>query len=141
MATLDPSAIEKLRTGLQGSAHAPGDEGYDEGRQAFNLNAHQEPALVVFAERSEDVVAAVLLAKDQGLGVGVLATGHGVAAPCDGGVLINTSRMRGVSVDAESQSAAVEPGALWSDVSPRPRRTGWWGSQAAPQGWVSSATR
>ena len=79
---------------------------------------------MVFAESAEDVVAAVLLAKDQGLGVGVLATGHGVAAPCDGGVLINTSRIRGVSVDAESQSATVEPGALWSDVTPEAQAHG-----------------
>jgi hypothetical protein len=80
MAAIDPSAIEKLRSDLQGSAHAPGEEGYDEARRAFNLNAHQEPALVVLAEASADVVAAVRLAKDRGLGAGVLATGHGVAA-------------------------------------------------------------
>jgi hypothetical protein len=66
MAAIDPSAIEKLRRGLQGSAHAPGEEGYDEGRRAFNLNAHQEPALVVLAEAAADVVAAVRLAKDRG---------------------------------------------------------------------------
>ena len=104
---------------LRGTAHVPGDDGYDEGRQAFNLNARQEPALVVMAEAAEDIVAAVRLAKEQGLGVGVLATGHGVANPCDGGVLVNTSRMRGVSVDADSRTARVEPGALWSDVLPR----------------------
>jgi hypothetical protein len=74
-AAIDPSAISTLRTGLRGAAYAPDDEGYDEGRQAFNLNAHQEPALVVVAEDTADIVAAVLLARDHGLGVGVLATG------------------------------------------------------------------
>lgn len=61
-----------------------------------------------------DVIAAVRLARDRGLGV--LATGHAVASPCDGGLLINTSRMRGVRVDPEAQTARVEPGALWADV-------------------------
>ena len=102
----------------------PGEDGYDEGRQAFNLNAHQEPALVVVAGAAEDIVAAVKLARDQGLGVGVLATGHGVAKPCDGGVLVNTSSMRGVSVDPASQTARVEPGALWSDVVPEAQSHG-----------------
>ena len=51
------------------------------------------------------------------MGVGVMATGHGVGAPCDGGVLINTSRMRGVRVDPEAQTARVEAGALWADVT------------------------
>jgi FAD/FMN-containing dehydrogenase len=62
------------------------------------------------------VIAAVRLAHEEGLGVGVMATGHGVASPCDGGVLINTSRMKGVRVDPEAQIARVEPGALWTDV-------------------------
>jgi hypothetical protein len=123
-AAIDDSTIAKLRTSLRGAAYKPGDEGYDEGKRAFNLNAHQEPALVVVADSAEDVVAAVRLAKKQGLGVGILATGHGVATTCDGGVLINTSRMRGVGVDPEAQTARVEAGALWSDVIPEAQEHG-----------------
>ena len=51
-----------------------------------------------------------------GLGVGVLATGHGTGTPCDGGLLINTSRMRGVRVDPAARVARVEAGAVWEDV-------------------------
>ena len=123
-AAFDASTVEALRTRLRGTAHVPGDDGYDEGRQAFNLNARQEPALVVMAEAAGDIVAAVRLAREQGLGVGVLATGHGVANPCDGGVLVNTSRMRGVSVDPESRTARVESGALWSDVTSKAQEHG-----------------
>jgi len=50
------------------------------------------------------------------MGVGVMATGHGVGAPCDGGVLINTSNMRGVRVDPVARTARVEAGALWTDL-------------------------
>ena len=57
---IDPSALEELRGRLQGDAYAPSEEGYDEGRQAFNLNAHQHPALVVMAAGAADVVSAVL---------------------------------------------------------------------------------
>src|SRR5688572_11302500 len=115
---IDRSTLEGLRAGLRGAAYAPGEEGYDEGRQAYNLNAHQHPAVVVMAAGASDVIAAVGLARDEGLGVGVMATGHGVASPCDGGVLINTLRMKGVRVDPEAQTARVEPGALWTDVIP-----------------------
>ena len=113
---IDRSTLEELRASLRGAAYAPGEEGYDEGRQAYNLNAHQHPAVVVMAAGASDVIAAVRLARDAGLGVGVMATGHGVASPCDGGVLINTSRMKGVRVDPEVRTARVEPGALWTDV-------------------------
>ena len=116
--TIGGSALEALKDGLKGDAFAPGDGGYDEARAAWNLNAHQSPALVVMAEGAADVLAAVRLARHEGLGVGVMATGHGVAAPCDGGVLINTSRMRGVRVDPVARTARVEAGALWTDVIP-----------------------
>jgi hypothetical protein len=113
---IDSSTLEAFRAGLRGAAYAPVEEGYNEARKAWNLNARQHPALVVMAAGAADVIAAVRLARDEGLGVGVMATGHGVASPCDGGVLINTSRMRGVRVDPEAQTARVEPGALWEDV-------------------------
>ena len=122
--TIDRSTLEEIRARLQGAAYTPGEEGYDEGRKAFNLNAHQHPAVVVVAEGAADVIAAVRFARDLGLGVGVMATGHGVAAPCDGGVLINTSRMKGVRVDPEARTARVEPGALWRDVIPEAQAHG-----------------
>jgi FAD/FMN-containing dehydrogenase len=122
--TIDGSALESLRSALRGTAHAPGEEGYDEGRRAFNLNAHQQPAVVIIAEGAADVMASVRFARERSLGVGVLATGHGVASPCDGGVLVNTSSLRGVRVDPAARTARVEPGALWSDVSPEAQAHG-----------------
>ena len=38
---IDRSVLETFRAGLRGAAYTPGEEDYDEGRQAFNLNAHQ----------------------------------------------------------------------------------------------------
>src|SRR3712207_1918457 len=110
--------IEALRAGLNGAAYMPGDEGYDEARAAWNLSADQHPALVVMAESAADVQAAVRLAREQRLGVGVMATGHGAASLPDGGVLIDTSRMKGVSVDPETRTARVQAGAKWTDLVP-----------------------
>ena len=93
-------------------------------RAAWNLNARQRPAVVVVAEGAADVLAAVRFARDGGLGVGVMATGHGVGTPPDGGLLVNTSRMRGVRVDPVSQTVRVEAGALWKDVIPHAHEHG-----------------
>jgi len=122
--TADAGAVEDLRAHLHGSLLRPGEEGYEEGSAAWNLNARQSPAVVVVAEDAEDVLLAVRFAGDAGLGVGVMATGHGVGTPADGGVLINTSRMRGVSVDPVLRTARVEAGALWGDVIPAARPHG-----------------
>lgn len=126
--------LESFRAQLRGVAYTPSDEGYDEARSAWNLNAHQHPALVVVAEGAADVIAAVRLAIEEGLGVGVMATGHGVAAPADGGILINTSRMNGVRVDPETQSARVEAGAKWADLVPEAAAHGLAGLQGSTSG-------
>ena len=108
--------VESLRARLRGAAVLPGDGAYDAARAAWNLNAEHRPALVVLAENAEDIRCAVEFARTAGLGVGVLATGHGTGTPCDGGLLINTSRMRSVQVDPDARVARVEAGAVWDDV-------------------------
>jgi FAD/FMN-containing dehydrogenase len=106
------------RAGFTGPVHLPRDPGYDAARGAWNRTVDQRPALVVEAAGAGDVVAAVRLAGAQHLGVAVLATGHGVAAPADGGVLVTTGRMRGVRVDPRARTARVEAGARWADLLP-----------------------
>jgi len=129
--TIAGTAIEALRAGLKGDAYVPGEDGYDEARAAWNLNAHQHPAVVIVAEVAADVLAAVRLGRGQGLGVGVMATGHGVAAPADGGVLINTSRMKDVHVDPETRTARVEADTKWADVVPEAAAHGLAGLQGS----------
>jgi FAD/FMN-containing dehydrogenase len=128
------SELEALRAALKGVAYAPGEEGYDEARAAWNLNAEQRPAVAVVAEGASDVIGAVRFARERSLGVGVMATGHGVASPCDGGVLVNTSRMKAVRVDPEARTARVEPGALWRDVIPEAQPHGLVGLQGSSSG-------
>ena len=70
------------------------------------------------AESAQDVQAAVWLAHAEGRGVGVMATGHGVASAGEGGVLVNTSRMRATAIDPATRTARVGAGARWSDVIP-----------------------
>jgi hypothetical protein len=116
--------VEALRTRLRGTLLLPGEAGYDEGRAAWNLNARHRPAVVVMAEGVDDILAAVQFARDEGLSVGVMATGHGTAAPVEAGMLVNTSRMRGARVDPVIRTARVEAGALWTDVIPEAQAHG-----------------
>ncbi len=115
---IDEKTTDTLRERLTGALLQPGDELYKTASQAWNLQAQQHPALVVMAATAEDIVAAVQFARDTNIGIGVMSTGHGVGTPCDGGLLINTSRMRGVEIDPVSRTATVEAGALWKDVIP-----------------------
>ncbi|WP_395106614.1 FAD-binding oxidoreductase [Actinomadura sp. SCN-SB] len=94
----------------------PGEPGYDAERLGLNRAAESHPACVVAAVDERDVVAAVRMAAEQGRPVGVMATGHGQAVPADGAVLVNTSRMDGVTVDPAAATAWVEAGTRWSRV-------------------------
>ena len=115
---LDPGAIHNLKTHVKGAVLAPGDSGYDAARAGFELSVEQRPAVVVMVESAQDVVAAVNFAREHKLGIGVQATGHGISLPANGGLLVNTSRMKAVEVDAAGKTARVQPGAKWKDVAP-----------------------
>jgi len=77
-----PTAIthrttETLRAAISGEVFVPGDLGYDQARQAWNLTADQRPSVVVFAESAGDVVHAVRFARAQGMRIAPQGTGHG----------------------------------------------------------------
>lgn len=105
-----------LREAVGGRVYAAGDDGYHAARLPFQRKFDPYPAVVVEATGPEDVLAAVRFARDAGLPFSVQATGHGVVAPAEGGVLLKTTRMADVEVDAGRRTARTGGGALWSDV-------------------------
>jgi FAD/FMN-containing dehydrogenase len=107
-----------LRSKIQGQVFTPDEAGYAAAVASWSLNTRHVPLLVVLAESAADVAAAVRFASERDLPVGVQATGHGSPVACVGGILINTTRMQGVTIDSDKQSARVEAGAKWSAVIP-----------------------
>jgi hypothetical protein len=114
--TISVEDIQMLRSQIEGALLLPGDHHYNEASQAWNLNAQQRPAILIVAASVADIEAGVRFANHRNIGIGVMATGHGIGKPCNGGLLINTSKMRGVTINPVSQTATVEAGALWKDV-------------------------
>ena len=115
------SDVADLAARITGDAYAPGEAGYDEGRQGFVLGVDLRPAVVALPETAEDVVAIVAYAREHGLRIAPQATGHNAYPLAEGDlsdvVLVRTSRMRGVEIDAGRKVARVEAGAWWIDVS------------------------
>lgn len=109
-------AAAPLRARLDGQVITPQDEGYDEARKAWNLAVDQRPALIVVVHSANDIVEAVRFAQAQGLEIAVKATGHGVIREADDSLLIVTSQMTDVRVDAGKQTAWVSAGAKWERV-------------------------
>jgi len=108
-----------LRTAVTGDVFAPGDHGYDEARQAWNLATDERPAVVVMAGSAADVVHAVRFARSRGMRIAPQGTGHGAAPlePLQDAMLLRTVRMRGVRIDPAARAARAEAGAVWQDVT------------------------
>jgi hypothetical protein len=121
---LAQATLENLQSRLQGTVLGPGDAHYDDARKAWNLAVDQRPAVIVLADSAADIVEAVGAARDAGLGIAVQATGHGVALPANDCLLIVTSGMTEVRVDAASQTAWVEAGAKWGVVLEKAQAVG-----------------
>ncbi|RKQ87628.1 FAD/FMN-containing dehydrogenase [Solirubrobacter pauli] len=116
MTMIDP--VPALRDLCGGAVALPGDDGYDAARSGFNLALDQRPAAVAYPADATEVAEVVAAARAQGLRVAGQATGHnaGPLGDLSGTVLVKTSGMRGVEIDAAGRIARTEAGALWEDV-------------------------
>jgi len=111
--------LEALRAAIAGQVFVPGQAGYDQARQAWNLAVDQRPAVVVEAGSAADVARAVRFARAHGMRIAPQGTGHG-AGPLeslDGAMLLRTTRLRTVHIDPAARTARAEAGAVWQDVT------------------------
>jgi UDP-N-acetylenolpyruvoylglucosamine reductase len=113
---LRESSVAELRHRLSGPVFLPGEPGYSEECSTFNLTTPLRPRVAVGAETVADVQAAVRFAAEHDLGIAIRGGGHIVAKQRQDVVLVNMSRMRAVSVDADARRVRFGGGALWQDV-------------------------
>ncbi|QEC49466.1 FAD-binding oxidoreductase [Baekduia soli] len=111
--------LDSLRSRFAGELHAPGDAGYDDARQAWNLAVDQRPALVALPRDADDVSALMGFARANALRIAPQGTGHNANArgSVADSILVRTTLMRGVEIDPVARRARVEAGALWMDVT------------------------
>jgi FAD/FMN-containing dehydrogenase len=115
---LDRAALGAFREAFEGEIVLPGDPGYEAARVVWNGMIDRRPAIVVRPSETADVVSAVRFAREQELPVAVRSGGHSIPgfSTCDDGIVIDLSRMRGVRVDPQSQTARVNGGALLAEL-------------------------
>jgi len=115
--TLSAERIQSLRSQTRGQVLCAGDEGYETARSIHNGMIDHRPALIAQCRGVADVIRVLSWARSSGLPLSIRGGGHGVPgfAVCEGGVMIDLSRMNGVRVDPVSQTARAEGGATWGD--------------------------
>ncbi len=96
----------------------PHDDGFAEATLLWNGMNRTRPAYAFRPAGTDDVVRAVLFARDHGLPVAARGGGHNIAgtAHAPGGLTLDMSALRGVDVDPVARTATVQAGCLLGDV-------------------------
>src|SRR5215475_8878642 len=109
---LDDAIVEGFKTSLRGSLLRSSDTGYDEARQVWNANVDKRPALIARCAGVSDVINAVNFARTNDLLVSVRGGGHNIPGNCvcNGGLVIDLSRMKDIRVDPVRHTVRAEDG-------------------------------
>src|SRR3954447_6755285 len=104
--------------GFAGEQLREGDHLYDAARRVFNGMVDRRPALIARPIGTADVVAAVNHAREHGLTIAVHCGGHSVTGHgvCDGGLMIDMRRMKGVHVDPATATVDAQGGLRWGEL-------------------------
>jgi FAD/FMN-containing dehydrogenase len=104
----------------------PNDPGYDGARAVFNAMIDRRPLAIVRCRDALDVAAGIRYARDHDLVLSVRGGGHGVAgnAVCDGGIMLDLSAMKDVTVDPARRTAHAGPGLLLGELDAATQRFG-----------------
>jgi len=119
MAKLASDLAGALQGKFSGELLTAADAGYEEARRIHNGMIDKRPALIARCRTAQDVAAGVNLARTEGLEVSVRGGGHNVAgkAVTDGGVMIDLSPMKDVSVDDGRHTARAGGGVTWGEYN------------------------
>ena len=115
---MNSSTLRALDRDLEGDVVFPGHPDYGSARMLWNAMIDKRPAVIVRCLSDSDVATSLRFATESGLALAVRGGGHNVAgnSSCDGGLVVDLSRMRQVTVDPQSRRAHVAGGAVWAEV-------------------------
>lgn len=110
--------VTHMTTDIADEVLRPGDPGYDAARAVFNAMIDRHPLAIVRCRDAADVARGICYARDHDLALSVRGGGHNVAgnAVCDGGIMLDLSGMKAVSVDPDRRVAHAGAGLLLGEL-------------------------
>lgn len=110
--------LEALRTVLTGKVIIAEDADYDTARIQWNNDIDRRPLAIARCVSPADIAAALTFARDQQLNISVRGGGHAFSGDgvCDGGLMIDLSAMRHVSISSCARLVQVGGGATVAEL-------------------------
>jgi hypothetical protein len=125
-----PEASEEvyssLRERFQGDLMLPGDASYEASRGIWNGMFDRRPGLIARCADVTDIQSAIHAASSAGLLTSVRCGGHSLAgfSTCDGGMVLDLSRLRQVTVDPDARRARFAGGCLLGSIDTATQKAG-----------------
>lgn len=117
---------DQLKGKFKGELLRPTDPGYSDARRIWNASAARNPGLIARCNGVPDVQMAVRAASAARVLTAVRCGGHSLAgfSSCDGGLVIDLSRMRGVVVNEQARLAYAAGGCLLGTIDTATQQAG-----------------
>ena len=126
MVEASEEVYSSLRRRFKGDLLRPSQSGYEDARAIWNGMVARAPGLIARCADVSDVQNAVRAASEIGILTAVRCGGHSLAglSTCDGGMVIDLSRMRQVMVDPDARRAWISGGCLLGSVDAATQKAG-----------------
>ncbi len=111
--------LDSFRAKFAGDVIVPADEPYDLARRVWNTRFDDHrPAAIARPTDTRDVASAIRFARDNDLEIAIRSGAHSNSghSTTNGGLVIDMSRMRGVTVDPGARTARANGGALLGEL-------------------------
>jgi FAD/FMN-containing dehydrogenase len=104
--------VRPLRARFKGDLIVPGDPGYQSARLTNNRAFDHYPGLIAKCQDADDVARTLEFARTNALPLAIRSGGHCQAgrSSCDAGVVIDLSRMDGITVESSGQRVSCGAG-------------------------------
>ena len=137
---MNTSILQRLKERVNCDVITPRDGEYDEQRTPWLHVVNQLPLAIVNAANADDIAATVRFARENDLELAIQNTGHGIAAPCNSGILLRLAGMKQIAVDAERRTATIGPGVKSGELLAQPSGLAWFFPPAKPPTSAPSVT-
>jgi len=126
MSAIGEELSSSLREKFTGELLCPMDATYDAARSIWNGMFDRRPALIARCANVADVQLAVRTASELGVLTAVRCGGHSLAgfSTCDGGLVLDLSKMRQVTVDPDQRRARFAGGCLLGSIDTETQKAG-----------------